>query len=421
MTRQLNILYVGTLPPHPGGSAIVGGQLLEGFTRRGHAVRALAPVTPATRSRAAAFDAAHREIAITRFAIPHFEIPPCFPYPPEYVESERASVEGGLTALIAQDRPDAIIIGRETYARYVPDLAHASRLPCLLVIHGGITHGIIDGTHSPDLARQLLTSYRLADLVVTPGEHMAAGLRRLGIAVSVIPNPVDLQRFSPAQDGAPLRSTLAGVNDVVAMWLGHLRPLKRPLDFVLAAQAALPRDPRLIFVVVGDGPRKSAMAEACREAGVAGRFRFIDWIEHADIPAYLNAADIVVTTTQIENQALIYLETQACARVLLATDIPAAREVVVDGETGLLFPVGNVAECASKLLLAAADPELRRTIGRKARTAVARSHAQEATVAAYEEAIQGLVGRHAPVAGRPGKPPAKDALAPSRRIFKACP
>jgi glycosyltransferase involved in cell wall biosynthesis len=344
VTRELRILYVGTLPPHPGGSAIVGAQLLAGFARLGHAVRALAPVTPGTRPRAAMFDTAHPEIDITRFVLPHFEIPPHFPYPPAYVELEQASVEGALTDRLAHDRPDVVIIGRETYARYVPGLVRAAGLPCLLIIHGGITHGLVDGTHASDLARQLLDGYRRADLVVTPGEHMAAGLRRLGIPVSVIPNPVDMQRFAPTQQRAPLRWALAGADDIVAMWLGHLRPLKRPLDFVLVAQAALPRNPRLVFVVVGDGPQRGAMQEACAHAGLAHRFRFIDWIEHAEIPAYLDAADIVVTTTQIENQALIYLETQACARVLLATDIPAAREVVVDGEDGLLFPVGDVTE-----------------------------------------------------------------------------
>lgn len=397
--RPLDILYVGTLPPHPGGSAIFGYQLLGCLAELGHTVRILAPTTPSARSRSTAFDRAHGELDTTRFDVPHFEIPPCFPYPPDYVRLEQAQVESGLAALLAQDRPDVIVIGRETYARYVPDLAHAAGIPCLLIIHGGITHGIIDGTHPPGLARQLLANYRKANLVVTPGEHMAAGLRRLGLAVSVIANAVDLQRFSPSPNDAGFRATLAAVDETIVMSLGHLRPLKRPLDLVQAAQAALPRNPRLVFVVVGDGPQKSAMEQACRDAGVAGRFRFVGWVEHAAIPAWLNAADIVVTATQIENQALIYLEAQACARLLVATDIPAAREVVVDGETGLLFPVGDAAACANRLVMAAAAPQLRLAIGQQARAAVARGHDQEATVAAYVAAMRGVVGRHVPAAG----------------------
>ena len=103
MERQLNILYVGTLPPHPGGSAIVGYQLLDGFTRLGHIVRALAPVTPETRARAVAFDVAHSRPVITRFEIPHFEMPPHFPYPAEYVELEQAATAEGQSALACRD------------------------------------------------------------------------------------------------------------------------------------------------------------------------------------------------------------------------------------------------------------------------------------------------------------------------------
>jgi glycosyltransferase involved in cell wall biosynthesis len=55
------------------------------------------------------------------------------------------------------------------------------------------------------------------------------------------------------------------------------------------------------------------------------------------MPDYINLADIVVMPSAAETQALVYLETQACARLLLASDIPGAREVIVDGETGLLF------------------------------------------------------------------------------------
>ena len=74
--RPLNILYVGTMPPHPGGSAISGYQLLGCLARLGHAVRVLAPTTPAARSCSTALDASHAQIATTRFEVPHFEIPP---------------------------------------------------------------------------------------------------------------------------------------------------------------------------------------------------------------------------------------------------------------------------------------------------------------------------------------------------------
>jgi hypothetical protein len=88
--RTLDILYVGTLPPHPGGSAISGYQRLGCLARLGHAVRILAPTTPSARARSAAFDRTHAELDTTRFDVPHFEVPPCFPYPRDCVRLEAA-------------------------------------------------------------------------------------------------------------------------------------------------------------------------------------------------------------------------------------------------------------------------------------------------------------------------------------------
>jgi glycosyltransferase involved in cell wall biosynthesis len=386
----MNILFVGTLPPHPGGSGIVNYQVLGGLARAGHKVRALAPDTRATQNRGQQFDAQQVDIAVRRYFVPHFEIPPYFPYPGAYIAEEQELVENQFVHLIQQDRPDIVLIGRETYARYVPDLCVAEEIACSLIIHGGLTHGIVDGTHPPETARRLLAQYRKIDLLITPGKHMATKLEKLGVSCQVIPNPVDMTLFTPLRDIAAFRSDIADKDDVVVAYLGHLRPLKRPLDLIHIAEAALRQDPRLKFVIVGDGPLQNIMQDACRRKQITNRFHFAGWVEHHAVPAYISAADIVITPTEAENQALIYLEAQACGRLLLATDIPAAREVIVDGETGLLFPVGDVSGCVEKLLLAASDPELRATIGYSASLSV-RRHATACIASAYSSALRGFI------------------------------
>jgi hypothetical protein len=76
--------------------------------------------------------------------------------------------------------------------------------------------------------------------------------------------------------------------------------------------------------------------------------------------------------------------------VLLASDVPAAREAVENGHTGLLFPVGDVADLSAKTLLLARDAQLRARIGRNARTA---SQARELSqsVGIYARALQDLI------------------------------
>src|SRR5262249_40902370 len=148
-------------------------------------------------------------------------------------------------------------------------------------------------------------------------------------------------------------------NDVVVAHVSNLKWLKRPLDITAAADTALRQNPRLLYLIVGDGPGRQPLEQACKERGIADRFRFVGWIEYERMPDYINLADIVVLPSEAEAQARVYLETQACARVILASDIPAAREVIVDGETGLLFRLGDADDLAAKILQGAGSAQAR--------------------------------------------------------------
>ena len=137
------------------------------------------------------------------------------------------------------------------------------------------------------------------------------------------------------------------------------------------------------------------MEEEARRAGVAERFRFAGWIEYDDMPAYLNAAEAVVMPCEDETLARVYLETMACGRALVASDIDAAREVVDDGRSGLLFRAGDVEHMAAEGVDGGHDPALRDRLGRAARAAM-RRHALGPAVDAYAQLFRDVVR------GRPG-------------------
>jgi glycosyltransferase involved in cell wall biosynthesis len=119
------------------------------------------------------------------------------------------------------------------------------------------------------------------------------------------------------------------------------------------------------------------------------------------MPRYLNLADVVVVPSDVETQPLAYLETQACARLLIASDILAAREFVVDGETGLLFRKGDVDDLAAKTVQAVRNPELRCRIGRKAAASV-RAYDLDIMTMRYEDLLQTVARRRRPFPLRPG-------------------
>jgi glycosyltransferase involved in cell wall biosynthesis len=113
----------------------------------------------------------------------------------------------------------------------------------------------------------------------------------------------------------------------------------------------------------------------------------------------VNLADVVVLASEGEGMARVYLEAQACAKVLVASDIAAAREVVAPGQTGFLFPVGDAAALAACTLEAAADPGLRCVIGERALARV-QAHDLDRAVVAYL-ALMAEVVRAGPPGGAP--------------------
>jgi glycosyltransferase involved in cell wall biosynthesis len=151
--------------------------------------------------------------------------------------------------------------------------------------------------------------------------------------------------------------------------------------------------PKAVYLIVGDGICLEEMKAQCRSSGVLDHFRFVGWVDHEAVPRYLNLADVVLMPSESEAAALVYLETQACAKVLIASDIAGAREIVRDGETGLLFRMGEVGDLTGRILLAAGDPELRDRIGHAGHEWVKARDIQR-FVADYERVLLELVERY---------------------------
>jgi glycosyltransferase involved in cell wall biosynthesis len=389
----LNVLYAGTLPPHPGGTAIVGAQLVVGLARAGHRVRALAPITAAALRGGARFAALHPEVPVEHYLVSAFESSPNNPATEEYRRVEREQIAEGLSSLVCAEPPDAVVVGRETFALSVQGCARELGLPTVLIIQGGTTAGMLAGTLPAETRDALLRAFRQADAMVAVARHLADTYRRLGFPhVRAVQNGVDLAAFSPRPRSARLVDDLAiAPGDVVLVHASNLKDIKRPLDIVRSAGTALRHDPRLLYVVVGDGPLRTAMEEACARAGLADRFRFTGWVDHEEIPHYLNLADAVLMPSETEGLALVYLEAMACGRAVIASDIAGAAEVIEGGHTGLLHRMGDPEDLASQTLAAAADAAWRSAIGARARE-TALLHPVERTVAAYAEVLAEVIG-----------------------------
>jgi glycosyltransferase involved in cell wall biosynthesis len=391
----LDILFVGGLPPFRAGSALSLLQLLKRFVGLGHSVRALTPISPDNLEEGEAFATAHPTLPLFWLNLPYLDFTPDIPAPEAYRRQERTELWRVATPLIDERRPDLVMCGHESWGWHVPELARRHGLPCLQLVRGNPMRGIIEGTYPEDYGRTLLAELRTTALVVAPAEHMAAGLRRLGFDGRLVRNAVDLRQFAPrSRDAGLMRELRIADDDVVVSQVGNLKAIKRPLDLVESAARALPRDPRLLYLIVGDGILRREVEAACARLGLTDRFRITGWVPYERVPPHMSLADLVVVASEGEGLARVYLEAQACGKVLIASDIAAAREVVETGATGFLFRKADPQDLAEKTLLAAADPALRAAIGRRAHARV-QIHALDKAVAAYIALMREILAREA--------------------------
>jgi hypothetical protein len=107
-------------------------------------------VVPAVMPAADAFARAHPEIELAHYPVPYFEGFPDVPSPLEYRRHEGEAIRSWLARELRRDPPDVVIAGSETYAYHVPDLARAHDVPCVLMVHGGVSNGILAGVQALD-------------------------------------------------------------------------------------------------------------------------------------------------------------------------------------------------------------------------------------------------------------------------------
>src|SRR5262249_6732503 len=107
-------------------------------------------------------------------------------------------------------------------------------------------------------------------------------------------------------------------------------------------------DPRIRLVFVGEGPEEGAIRAGARQLGLGDQVRFLGL--RNDVPQLLRASDAFLLTSQNEGIPLTVLEAMAAGLPVVSTAAGGVGELVIDGKTGLLAPVGDADTLARHLL-----------------------------------------------------------------------
>jgi glycosyltransferase involved in cell wall biosynthesis len=313
---------------------------------------------------------------------------------PELRERNRRAIQPVFDRLVAEERPDVVLIGRDISPLFMLDRCRHHRLPAIVISHSVAATALARGLYPDAIARDLVGCFNEVEVVVAIAGHIEEMLRSVGVArVVTIRNVVDPDVFRPQPKDARLLNDLRlSSTQPIVGHVSALRPAKRSLDIMESAVSVLRSRPDIAYLIVGDGPSRSEMEGRAQQRGIRSSFRFLGEVAHEQVPRYLNLCDIVVLASEREGLPLITLETQACGRVMLSSDIPGSREIIVDGETGVLFRTAEVADLTAKTLALIGDHEWRKAIGQGAR-AVAETRRPADWIGAYVDVLRRAAAR----------------------------
>ena len=236
--------------------------------------------------------------------------------------------------------------------------------PLLITSHGGDLYAL-RGRLLERLQRWVLGK---ADAVTVVSHAMRDHCEQRGFApgrITVQSMGVDLDTTFTLGDRDLPRDGLVFVGRLVE---------KKGVEYLIEAMSILaPRHENLRLSIVGDGPLRQALTELATKLGVSDRIQFVGSVLNPEVPDYRRAASIAVMPSVVaasgdqEGLGLVAVEGMGCGCAVVASDLPAVRDTVIDGQTGLMAEPENASDLADKVGMLLADDALRRKLAEAGR------------------------------------------------------
>jgi glycosyltransferase involved in cell wall biosynthesis len=249
--------------------------------------------------------------------------------------------------------------------------ARSLGIPVVYTVHGWSFH--------PDQAfltrtlrvmgERYLISRSAVNISVSSSNQQTGKDRMRNFRSRVINNGIDRNKFNPGRVFGNIRKELGIPGDaLLVLFIARFTSHKQPLSLIRAFMQTRQALPGVHLLLVGDGDQKGEAVQMVAEAGLQDKITFQPFRQ--DVPDILAAADIFVLPSLWEGLPIGLLEAMAMGKAVIATDVDGTKEVVQNGQNGMLVAPGNIPALTEALLSLGADGARREAFGRMARETV---------------------------------------------------
>jgi N-acetyl-alpha-D-glucosaminyl L-malate synthase BshA len=171
--------------------------------------------------------------------------------------------------------------------------------------------------------------------------------------IEIIPNFIDLTRFSK-QRKEHFRKAIAPDNEKLIVHASNFRAVKRVGDVIKIFSRVVEKIPCKL-ILIGDGPERVNIERECRDTAFCDHVRFLG--KQEAVEEILSICDLFVLPSETESFGLAALEAMACQVPVITTNTGGSPELNVQGVTGFMSNVGDVADMAKNAIYILEDAE----------------------------------------------------------------
>ena len=196
------------------------------------------------------------------------------------------------------------------------------------------------------------------------------------IAVKIIPNGVDLERFRPSRQRPP--------EPFHFLFAGRLNEQKN-VGLLLEAIAESLRSANRPFRVsiVGDGPLRGSLRQRATQLELDGVVDWVEWLPRGQMPAMYQSAHCVINPSHYEGMPNVVLEAMACAVPVIVSNVAGNRDVVEDGNCGWVVAHDSCAALVDAMAKALGEEAPLESLGARARRYVEERYSWDSTTLQY--------------------------------------